>query len=55
MSQLLMALRAEPFQFLRLVSDLPYQDRNEGDDKERGVQVGDEVRFAVGVVGKDCL
>jgi hypothetical protein len=50
-----MALCAELLQFLRLVSDLPYQDRYEGDDEERRVQVGDEVGFAERVVREDRL
>jgi hypothetical protein len=49
------ALSAKPLHFLRFVSNLPYQDRYEGNDKERGVQVGDEVRFTVGVVREDRL
>jgi len=50
-----MALCAESRKFLWLMPDLPYQDRYEGDNEERGVQVGDEVWFAVRVVRKDRL
>lgn len=50
-----MALRTEPLHFLRLVSDLPYQDRYEGDNEKRRVQVGDEVGFAECVVREDRL
>jgi hypothetical protein len=37
------------------MSDLPYQDRYEGDNEERGIQVGDEVGFAVRIVCKNRL
>ena len=50
-----MALCAKLLQFLWLVSDFPYQDRYEGDDEERRVQVCDEVGFAESVVCKDRL
>ena len=50
-----MALRAEPLNFLRLLSDLFYQNRYQGNDEERRVQVGDEVGFAERVVREDRL
>jgi hypothetical protein len=49
------ALGPPSFEFLRLVSGLADQDRYEGDDEEGRVEVGDEVRFAVGVVREDRL
>lgn len=55
MSQPVVALSPPSFEFLRLVSGFADQDRYEGDDEEGRVEVGDEVRFAVGVVREDRL
>jgi hypothetical protein len=54
-SQPVVALSPPSFEFLRLVSGFADQDRYEGDDEEGRVEVGDEVRFAVGVVREDRL
>lgn len=55
MSQFIVALSPPSFEFLGLVPGFADQDRYERDDEEGRVEVGDEVRFAVGVVRKDCL
>ena len=55
MSQPVVALGPPSFELLRLVSGLADQDRYEGDDEEGRVEVGDKVRFAVGVVREDRL
>jgi hypothetical protein len=54
-SQPVVALGPPSFEVLRLVSGLADQDWYEGDDEEGRVEVGDEVRFAVGVVREDRL
>jgi hypothetical protein len=53
--QSVVALCSPSFEFLRLVPGFADQDRYEGDDEEGCVEVGDEVRFAVGVVREDRL
>ena len=55
MSQFIVALSPPSFEFLGLVPGFADQDRYERDDEEGRVEVGDEVRLAVGVVRKDCL
>lgn len=50
-----MALRSKPLDFLRLLSDLLYQNRYQGDDEERRIQVCDKVGFAERVVCEDRL
>lgn len=50
-----MALRSKPLDFLRLLSDLLYQNRYQGNDEERRVQVCDKVGFAERVVCEDRL
>ena len=50
-----MALRAKPLDFLRLLSDLLSQNRYQGDDEERRIQVCDKVGFAERIVCEDCL
>jgi hypothetical protein len=54
-SQSVVALSPPSFEFLRLIPGFADQDRYEGDDEEGRVEVGDKVRFAVGVVREDCL
>ena len=55
MSQFIVALSPPSFEFLGLVPGFADQDRYERDDEEGRVEVGDEVRFAVGVVREDRL
>jgi hypothetical protein len=54
-SQPVVALGPPSFELFRLVSGFADQDRYEGDDEEGRVEVGYEVRFAVGVVREDRL
>ena len=55
MSQFVVAMSPPSFEFFRLIPGFADQDRDEGDDEEGRVEVGDEVRFAVGVVREDRL
>jgi len=54
-SQFVVTLSPPSFEFLRFVSDLADQDGYQRDDEECGVEVGYEVRFAIGVVREDRL
>lgn len=55
MPEFLGALRAECGNLVGMVSDLVYDDRYERDNEESGIEVSDEVGFAVSVIRENRL